>query len=342
MEEEKKVEETEIVEEVPAEEVELEIQDQEESKKENNKYFEFDKNDTDYVKRVEEKRLDILNQNKKTQRRSTIVSALMLVFMIAGLVLFLINKENKVFVILGIVFLALGVLVLIVGSILNRRILKPDVKNDYIIPATKEIVNHIVNDPRYSDCSMDYNDRIDVGVLFTDGVYDGITDMVSRAVFKGKFKEHSFSVGEVGIYTGPKGRGRKTAFIGKYISTLNELHFVDHYVIVSKGEAGTDAPNVPAGLMTLFNDDNFIIYGPEGADYEKDLGKEFISSLRGIKIEHHCYNLSIGIWAGHTSTYLSFDDEVMSLPYYKPLNEEAIDSYKELLARILEILVSIA
>ena len=123
--------------------------------------------------------------------------------------------------------------------------------------------------------------------------------------------------------------GRKTEnlFIGKYISYKNDLHFENRYIIRLKGEKEIDIPNDIDDLVVLEDNETLIIYGPEGHKYKEDLGKDFFNGLKDIKLNEELLSLSIVIWAGHSAAYLSYSDDVITLPFEKEYNKEPFDRY---------------
>ena len=295
-------------------------------------------NEKPYEDIVEELRVRIFAAAKKSQMRSRVTSAIMLIFLLAAVVMLFINNEEykTLFTVLGIVFLVLAVVTLLTGSLINKRIDRIDTKNDYVIPAMTAINRHVFSDERIIKASIDFEERIDLGKVFEDGVYVGATDSVSRNISHINYKGQEMLVGELGIYTGPRGKQRKTAFIGKYISTDNKLHFENRYLIISKAQTPIDVPEIPHDLVLLHEDGSFSIYGSEKAKFKEDLGTEFISNLKKIEVKDMLLNMSIGISAGQTSIYLSFDDPVTTLPFYEKLNPVGIEQSRAVLYQVLE------
>lgn len=297
-------------------------------------------NEKPYVEMVEEMRLTIFNDVKKAQKRSRISSAIMMLCLFAAVIfLFARNESNSTaFLTIGISLLVLAILVLIVTAVINKRTKRIDTKGDYITPACAAINRHVFDDGRFKEMTFDPDEKVDLGDIYGDAVYSGVTDSVSRSVVHGKYNGRDFMVGDLGLYVGPKGRGRRTTFIGKYIRTNNSLHFSGQYIIISKAENEMDIPTLPEGMELLSEDNRFLIYGNAGAPYQKDITSEFISKIKKIDVSGVLLNICIGLKAQETCVYLSFDDPVTTLPFYESLQDSAIDEYKRILMEVMEAL----
>ena len=237
--------------------------------------------------------------------------------------------------------MVIALVILITGSILNKRINRIDAKKDYIIPSVTAINRFTFDDPKFIKATHDYEEKIPLSALLEDNVYTGITDLVSRNVVHTMYKNMECYIGELGIFVGGTGRQRRTSFIGKYISADNKVHFEGQYILLSKGETEIDIPEISESLTKLSEQDKFVIYGKEGADYKKDLGSEFINKIKAIKIEGVLLNIAVNVSAGRTSIYLSFDDPVTTLPFFEPLKNQAIETYKEILMQAMDAAESI-
>ena len=77
---------------------------------------------------------------------------------------------------------------------------------------------------------------------------------------------------------------------------------------------------------------DFVIYGKEGAKFEKDLGKDFLNNLKSVVCTGILLNVNVVFWSGHSAAYISYDDTIMSVPFDKPLDKAGFDqSFKDLL-----------
>ena len=155
-----------------------------------------------------------------------------------------------------------------------------------------------------------------------------------------EYKEHFVNVGELALYKqGAKRNQRALLFVGKYMSFSNEYHFEDRYIINISSSKQTDLPNDIEDLVALKQQNQFAIYGKEGANPEKDLSKEIINNLKEINCGGALLNVNIVLWAGRTAVYLSYDDGIVSIPLDKKLNSGAFVQLRKNILDILEILV---
>ena len=129
---------------------------------------------------------------------------------------------------------------------------------------------------------------------------------------------------------------KAVAFIGKYLELQNTLHFEGRYILNFRAEKPNDLPTDIDDLVELNNAENFVVYGPEGSDYTKDIPAKFIAELKKIKVAGNLLNLNVVLWAGHTGVYLSYDDPVVALPFDKPFDVEPQNAFKNDLLAVLD------
>ena len=170
--------------------------------------------------------------------------------------------------------------------------------------------------------------------LIGDGVYAEATGINSRNVVRGTYKNHHFLYAEAAL-TRPSTRKQQVPplFVGKYISVPNDLRFDGRFVVVVKNpKEPLDLPNAVSDLAVLEDKDEFMIYGPEGANIRDAINNKVISQLKKLEIGGHLLNINVVFWAGHSAAYVSYDDTIMSVPFDKPLDKAGFDqSFKDLL-----------
>ena len=66
------------------------------------------------------------------------------------------------------------------------------------------------------------------------------------------------------------------------------------------------------------------------------MDKKFIKAFRAISVAQHLMNLTIVLWAGKTIVYASYDDAVITLPFYEPYQADSAVQYRDNLVEILE------
>lgn len=294
----------------------------------------FEENESKYSDQIEEMRSVIAKQNKKSTLISTIAIFVVFGFCIAGFVLMTINPIVS-YIILGCALVALIILTIVV-----KRICSPDVKG-YVKKASTLVNRYCFGEQPFEGCTYDYDKKIQFSEICEDGIYKDIKECVSRDVVEGKFKGNSFKVAELGIYKAPVGRQKPTAFVGKYLSLFNNCHFVDRIVILSKGETEIDLPDGIEDLNKVFEEDKFSIYAPTGCKWEDIVSKKLVKAIREIKVENHLLTLCVVIWSGRTIVYSSYDDEAVTLPFAKPIDETCFEQYKSDNLALLEALTTL-
>ena len=292
------------------------------------------KDQREYSEVIEEARLAFIKKYKAGRRNSYIAMGVVLAIAVAAVICITFNVFALKIV--GWSLVGSGVVGMLIFYIVTRNSL-PKATKDYIQVVNDQMNMRNFSDTRYSEVTTDKNEKIELSDPISDGIYKGLNNIASRNVINGKFDGRTFKVGDMGVYTG-QGRARGSAFVGKYFTLVNDCHFEGRYIIVSKGQTPVDQPTDVEDLVVLEDKDSFAIYGKEGNKPSSDLSQKFIDKIKAIKIEEHLLNLNVVIWAGHTSVYASFDDQIMTLPYEKEYDKAPNEQYAKVLLSLFDAL----
>ena len=282
-----------------------------------------------YGELVEEERVKIMAESKKSSRLSTISIVVVMALSIASLVLLMNNIQIVAFILMGV-----ALAFLIAFSIIVRRIVRPDVKG-YIIKASTAVNEFTFADNRFTEVKYDPSDKIQLEDVVNDGVYKDIKRVASRNVCEGLYKGRSFKVCEAAFFKPVQGRRENPAFIGKYLTLTNDLHFEGRIVLIKKGENDTDIPDALEDLKEIEGKDKFFAYGPDENSL-KELDKKFVEAIKNFEVEKHLMNLTVIIWAGRTIVYASYDDATITLPFYEKYQEDTAVQYRNNLIDLIE------
>lgn len=286
-----------------------------------------------YEEIVESARLDFVKVYNKNRRISYIMMAVVMLIAVGSVVL--VTQKAMGFKIAGWSLIGAAVIGMLVFYIVTKNRL-PNKTQEYIKLVNKIINGHNYIDKDVKDAATDEKEKLDLAEIIVDGLYKDLGNIASRNVIHGKYKEHSFVAGDLGLYNNAQGRRRTSVFVGKYISMQNSLHFTDHFIINIRGKGNpVDLPTATENLATLLEEDNFIIYGPKAGDYKKALGTKLIPALRKIELDENLLNLNFVFWAGHSTAYLSYADEIMTLPFQNKFTGVANNKYRKDLYDIL-------
>lgn len=284
--------------------------------------------DPNFFHVVEGERLLLHSSDKKSKLISRITMIFILGFGIASVALLNVNQM------LCYIFLGCAVATLVVSLIITKRIARPDVKG-YVKRVNIAFDRHIFDYTEYSDVYFEPNIKLQLNEVMQDGVYKDMSDIVSRNYVEGKFNGASFFATEGALFTGDNRKTRRTMFVGKYVSTRNDLHFEGRYVFVLKGAEDVDQLNAVEDLEVQFDENKKAIYGPKGRAFKSELDKEFVKRILKIETNSHLLQCVVVVSAGRSVAYLSYDDETMTLPYAQPFKASGIDKFKDDLYNLL-------
>ena len=331
------MEKEELQEEVVQENKEPEVAPKEEQQEDINNLFpgatpieKPSKDSPAYEDVIEEARLAFSKVIKKNRIASYIAMGVVLAFAVGSVVL--IGMAQMALKIVGWVLVGIAVVGMLVFYIVSRNIV-PSATKAYI-----EVVNEQMNkrnfmDTQFSEASTDKKEKMDLADPISDAIYSNISNIASRNVINGKFSGRTFKVADMGLYSGA-GKQRASAFVGKYMTYPNDLHFEGRYILVFKGQVPTDLPTDINDLVVLHEGDDMLVYGKEGNKYEADLGKDFLKEIKKVSIERHLLTLNVVVWSGHSAAYASYDDKIMTLPYQENYDKEPNEQYANNLLQI--------
>ena len=325
-----------------SEAVELKVETPEEAKQNLEKSLDTieicrEKIETNFEEDVEKERNNIFVVYKKARVRNNIIMVAVVAVFAAAMILMM-NVPEWGTIVGGV---AIGVLVvfLIVNYILTRNTF-PDTTKKYIRFFMIRMDNYIFDIENAHDQKLFFEKRYALSDALADHVYKDVIDCSSRNIVTGTYKEKTFECGELALYqAGAKKYQKSVLFVGKYLTAQNDLHFEDRYIINIKGEKDTDLPNGTDDLVVLHEQNRFVIYGKEGAKFEKDLGKDFVENLKSIECSGPLLNVNIVVWAGRTAVYLSYDDSIVAIPFDKPIEPNAYVQLKKNIGDLLEIIL---
>lgn len=288
---------------------------------------------TPYDQVIEESRLNLLKTYKKSRTRSNIMMLVVLAAAVGSLLL--ITQESPALKITG--WSVIGVVV--VGMIVFYALTKnkfPNLTKEYIKTVNEQLNGRNFSDTQFEEVTSDSKDKLELGDLVSDGAFKG-AQIGSRNVVNAKYAKRSVTVGDVAFYKGTTNNKQKqTAFVGKYISYPNDLHFEGRYVLNYKNkDEKFDQPDDIADLIALKDEETVSFYGKEGADIAADLTNNFLDALSKIEIKGALLNVVVAVWSGHTAVYLSYSDDIMALPFEKQFNKEANEQYRSNLLQVL-------
>ena len=287
--------------------------------------------DKPYYEAIEDARKELL-KSYTTSRRVGNILMFVAVAAICG-IMFLVISNNTVLRIVG--YSAAGVLIagMVLYFILNRKKLPTKVK-EYVPFVAKTLNTQVFEKDGFSGIESNEEEKLQMDDLIGDGVYIDATGINSRNIVHGTYKGHHFLYAEAAL-TRPSTRKQQVPplFVGKYISVPNQMKFDGRFIFNFKNpKQPLDLPNAITDLVVLEEKEDFVVYGPENANYHDTIDNKIISQLKKLTVEGHLLNVNVVFWGGHTAVYLSYDDPILSVPFEKPFDHVAFEnSIKDLI-----------
>ena len=291
-----------------------------------------------FSENIERNRDDFYKTFSKQRKISNFLIPIVGLIMAASFVLFLAVSQpwGKI---VGGVIIGVTLVGMVVFYIITRNKL-PGKSQEYLRNFAVASNGYLVSKQEVKDPRLFYKKRFAVSDFLPDRVYKDVADLASRNIVEFDYKDHMVQMGEAALYKkGAKKNQKELLFVGRYLSFANDYHFEDRYIINIHKKDKVDLPTDFDDLVVLKEQNNFAIYGKDGANFTKDLGKEVINNLLSLDCTGALLNINIVVWAGHTAAYLSYDDSIVAIPLDKKLNSASYQQLKKNIYDIMDILL---
>ena len=273
---------------------------------------------------IEDARKDLFKAYAKSRRMSNIIMFAVVV-VICG-IMFLIIQNNQALKIVGYSLAGALVVGMILYYVLTRKNLPNKVQK--YVPFVMETLNEkMFSMPGFSEIKHTPEEKLQMDDLVGDGVYAEANNINSRNVVRGVYKGHHFLYAEAAL-TRPAQKRQQVPplFVGRYLSVPNQIKFEGRFIFNFKNpKQPLDLPNNVSDLSVLEEKDDFVVYGPENANYHDVIDGKIISQFKKLQIENHLLNVNVVFWGGHTAAYVSYDDAILNVPFDKPFDKDGFE-----------------
>ena len=286
--------------------------------------------------KVDEQRKSLLKSYKHTNLINNILLVVVAAVFIGSFVLITQGSWGQI---TGWVMIGVTLTGLIIYFLLTRK-RYPNLSRQYFKVFWESSNNYLFSDSRFEECSIDIDERYDMSDIISQRAYKDIVSVASRNIVRGKFNGKEFVFGELGLYKpGARKNARDVVFVGRHLSLDSNLEFEGRYIVnIRKSEEPVDLPTDIDDLKPLHEDGLLTIYGEEGANFEKDLGKKLISELKSLSCNAPLLNINFVFWNKKSFCYLSYDDSIVAIPFDKPIDTNAYVALKRNIEDVFEIL----
>lgn len=291
-----------------------------------------------FSEKIEKGRDDFYKTFSKQRKISNLLIPIVGLIMAGSFVLFLAVSQawGKI---VGGVIIGVTLVGMVIFYIITRNKL-PGKSQEYLRNFAITSNSYLVSKQEVKEPRLLFKKRYAISDFLPDRVYKDVADIASRNIVEFDYKGHVVQMGEAALYKkGAKRNQKELLFVGRYLSFANDYHFEDRYIININKKEKVDLPTDFEDLVILKEQNNFAIYGKDGANFSKDLGKDVVSNLLSLDCSGALLNVNIVVWAGHTATYLSYDDSIVAIPLDKKLNSASYQQLKKNIFDILEIML---
>ena len=288
------------------------------------------------VDNVDGQRQLLLKSYKKTNLINNILLVVVAAIFIGSFILITRGQWGQI---VGWVMIGVTLAGLVTYFLLTRK-RYPNLSRQYFKVFWESTNNYLFSGAVFEDCTIDLDERYELSDIISQRVYKDVVSVASRNIVRGKYNGQDFTFGELGIYRpGQRKNSRDVVFVGRHLSIDSKLHFDGRYIInIRKAEEPVDLPTEIEDLVPLFEDGLLTVYGEEGANYEKDLGKNLINAIQGLACNAPLLNVNFVFWNKKTFCYLSYDDSIVAIPFEKQIDANCYIALKKNIEEVFEIL----
>lgn len=280
--------------------------------------------DSSFDKVIEQKRQVLFSEYTKSRKVSNILTFVVIAIAIGGM--YLVTSLVTWMVALGWALLILGLIGMILFYFFNKRKFENHTK-EYIA-----LVSDILTNATFASKDFDSievtEEKFEISSFENNGAYKDTVKVASRNVVKGKYRDFDFVFGDAALFRkGEKKNQSVVSFVGKYLKCENKLLTKNNFLIQIEGDKPVDIPNDIENKDLLLEEGKIKIYGIKGTNINEVLGAKFLSAIKKIPVNGHLLNCAISISEKSTSVFISYDDDVVAIPFDKPFNFEAFNGF---------------
>lgn len=283
----------------------------------NQKVVEHFEYESEYLKKIEDSRLEFLAYYKKQNFIKWIVGAAafaLIVFAFIGLPN--IGKDssgNQASWVLPVMIVTLAlslVAIFMYSSFLKRKISKR--MKVYFDGYYENVNKYVFEQDGFKEHTIQTPSKIEPIVFTENNMYKDVIDVGSRGLTDFEFEGIHMMVCDCAAQIKTDKR-MKPVFVGKYMVSPCAYGEADPIVIYLKGDKRALPPTNMEGLAGVYEDDNVVIYS-NNKKWNKVFTNKLIKNLKSIKSGEQLVDVAISLHSGKAYFCLGYDDPLIVLP----------------------------
>lgn len=346
----KKYDEKEVQEKVEQEEALIQTEQPEEKSEmdalidENNKEWEelqnLDLNEIQQIvsERIEKARADYFGFSKKQKKISTLISGLILVFMVGAMVLVftLGQKEGTAWV----SYLALGLMVVtVIGSFVANKVIKGKLgtrADDYIKVLFDNVATYLYTGENFKDLSVKSNGQLKDEIFIDCRFYKNLKNTKSRNLVSVKYKDKDLTVADLAGNILVKNR-LSPMFLGRFYDYTSKYDKDDKRITIQiKGSNLSRPIDDVDDLKLVEGNSTYVIYSNDD-EWRKVVTQKVLKDITQLKIDKMLIDVVISIRKGKCSIGIDYVDEFMNIPVEKEFDFKNVKRSEHDLQKVLTI-----
>ena len=300
------------------------------------KGLELDEKQKLVFEKIEKARGEYFNYSKKQKRNSTLVSAAVIVVMLASIVLvFTLGKTYS-----WVSYLCLGIMVLaVLGTFISTKIIKGKLgekADEYIKVLFENIDGYLYSGEGFSNLEVKSNSQMK-DELFTDcRFYKNLKGTKSRNLVSVFYKDKQLSVADLAGNILIKNR-LSPMFLGRFYDYTSSYNKDDKRIVIQIKGSNLSRPIDDIDDVKLVEGNStYAIYSNDD-EWRKVVTQKVLHDIAQLKIDKTLIDVLISIRKGKCSIGIDYVDEFMNIPVESTFNFENVKRSEHDLKKVLTI-----
>ena len=200
-----------------------------------------------------------------------------------------------------------------------------------------ESVNeYVFGDKNYSEVALQNPGKINLEEFNETGLYKDVIETGSRGLTTFKYKDLDLSI--VDCAGNVKAEKRmKPVFVGKMVRCTAKYKGDTPIIVYFKGNERSLPPTNLEGIHCVLETEQMNVY-TENQDWKKVLNGPVMKALEAIKVNDLLVDVAISIKEEKLFVMMGYDDPLMVLPYATEFKSKPTEAYKKDMVKICNLI----
>lgn len=198
-----------------------------------------------------------------------------------------------------------------------------------------ENTNKYVFGDTVKDIKMPFPGKIQDEAFLDNNLYKDVASVGSRGLTEFVYEDVPVAVADCAGQV-RKDKRLYPCFVGKYVYAASNYKYDEPLYIYFKGDKRALAPTNLEGVNGVLEDKKMIVYS-NNKDWKKVLTADVKKILSSINMNKELVDLAISLQKGRLFVCMGYDDPLMVLPLQNQFDPKPTELYKKDVAKVLKL-----